>query len=96
MIVRWYVLPHNEGFKVLREAKLHGQHEMKQRALDAAVFMATIEANRQGHVGEVFAEDIAGRMTQQLVIAPREQTPLSAEQPRSFRQVGFDRVLMAV
>lgn len=96
MIVRWYVLAHGEGFRVLREAKPHGQHEMKQRALDAAVFMATIEANKQGHVGEVFAEDSAGRMTQHLAIAPRKQPALQDEEPLSLRQVGFDQVLMAV
>ncbi len=96
MILRWYVLPQGEGFKVLREAKPHGQHQERQRALDAAVFLATIEADGQGHVGEVFTEDSAGRVIQQLVIAPRERPARPGEERLSFRQVGLDQVLMAV
>lgn len=95
MIVRWYVLPQAGQFSVIREAKLHGSHEHRQRAVDAAVFMARIEADRQCHVGEVFVEDDFGRMMQQLVIGPRESNELPDELGLIVRRVGLDRVLVS-
>jgi len=93
MVIRWYVLPRGDHYAVLREAKPHGKHETRQRAIDAALFMATVEANMQGYVGEIFVEDEHGRMLQALVRAPRETKELQAD-GLIVRHVGLDRVLV--
>jgi len=67
MILRWYVLPQGEGFKVLREAKPHGQHQERQRALDVY--------GGQRRSGDPTAGDCAARTTgkagrRALVISP--------------------------
>jgi hypothetical protein len=92
MIVRWYVLPLGDHYSILREAKPHGIHPTRQRAIDAAVFMARIEADKQRFIGEVFVEDDFGRMVQQLVIAPRQTQELTAEYGLTVLRVGLDRV----
>lgn len=92
MIVRWYILPLADRYTVLREAKPHGTHETRQRAIDAAVFMARIEADKQGLIAEVFVEDDSGRMMQQLAIAPREAPETPTDQSLIVRHVGLDRV----
>ncbi|MGQ0799811.1 MAG: hypothetical protein ACT4NL_06835 [Pseudomarimonas sp.] len=95
MIVSWYVVPQGDRFTVLRGAKPHGTHDTRQRAIDGAVFMARIEADKQGYIGEVFVEDPFGRMVQQLVIGPREANELPAPQGPNVRHVGLDRVLVS-
>jgi hypothetical protein len=92
MIVRWYVLPLGERYSVRREAKPHGTHETRQRAIDAALFMARIEADKQLFTGEISVEDDFGRMVQQLVMAPRQTRELPAENGLTILQVGLDRV----
>lgn len=92
MIVSWYVQPLGDRYSVRREAKAQGTYETRQRAIDAALFMSRIEADRLAFIGEVFVEDNFGRMLQHLVIGPREANETPAP---NVRHVGLDRVLMS-
>jgi hypothetical protein len=94
MLIRYYVVPSSDRYALMREGKVQGSHPTRQRALDAAVFMATIEANKLGHTGEIFAEDFAGRMLQQLVIGPREAES-DAEHALVLRRIGSEQVRVA-
>jgi len=96
MTIRWNVLCQGGRYSVLREGRAHGSHEARQRAVDAALFMARIEADKQGHVGEVFVEDGNGHVVQQLTISPRETSELQVEHGQTIRRVGLDRVLVSV
>jgi len=55
-----------------------------------------MEADKQGHVGEVFVEDDNGHVVQQLTISPRETSELQVEHGQTIRRVGLDRVLVSV
>jgi hypothetical protein len=78
MRVRYYVRPFGDQFQVLREGKPQGRHDGKRRAIESAIFMATIEAGKQGEAVELFVEDDAGRLVQEQVIAPDDVAHIEA------------------
>ena len=62
------MLPAGDQFRVLREGKPQGLHPSHARAMESAVFMATVEATRSLQTIEIFIADERGLLVQDRLI----------------------------
>ena len=77
MRVRYYVMREGENWQVRREAKPQGRRPVRDQAIESAVFMASIEANRYGEPAEVFVEDDTGALLLERTVRPNENVGIS-------------------
>ena len=92
MRVRFYVMRTGALWLVRREAKAQGAPEAYDAALLSALYMASIEADRNDQGAEVFVEDGAGRLVLERTFTTTSEPPRTNHQPPVIR-VGHEEVL---
>ncbi|MBD8524437.1 hypothetical protein [Pseudomarimonas arenosa] len=89
-MTRYYVIHSAEGFEVRREGRLKGVHALQVRALQAAKFMASVEAAKLNERALVYLEAKPDRFELAANFTPDDPIAL----PFGVLPVGDSRVLV--